>query len=109
LQSRRRAGEASANSSRTTSRIDVRGPLEKRIKIRIIRGFGVGAEDRRVHLDVYLGPDLGQAAAALAFHDAVNTAPPEVLAVAGCLQLALDRHRTDELKIQSFKGGVVRP
>jgi hypothetical protein len=52
--------------------VDVRGPLQQRIEVGMVSRFGITAEDRGVDLDIQLGPDLGETAAALAFHHAMH-------------------------------------
>ena len=84
---------ASASSSRTTSRHRVCGPLGQGIEIGIVGRLGIGAEDRGIHVDVHLVQHLGETAAALAPHDAVQLPPPQVFPGAGGLQLPRDRHR----------------
>jgi hypothetical protein len=80
---------------------------EQRIEVRIIRRLGVAAEHGRIHIDVYLGADIGQATPAFSLHDRLYGSPPEVLTIAGCLKLAFDRHRAHQVQIQAFKCGVV--
>ena len=70
------------------------GPLGERIEIGIVGGVGIGGEHRGGHVDVHVVQHLGQAAAALPPDDAMDAPPPEVLSVAGGLQLAGDRHRS---------------
>ena len=65
--------------------IDVGGALEQRIKVGIIRGLGIRAEDGGIHLDVHFGADVGQASPALALHLTVHAAPPQVFTIAGSL------------------------
>ena len=65
--------------------IDVGGALEQRIKVGIIRGLGIRAEDGGIHLDVHFGADVGQASPALALHLTVHVAPPQVFTIAGSL------------------------
>jgi len=85
----------------------MRGAFKQRIEVGIVRGFGIGAEDRGIHVDVNVGADLGQAAPALALHDSVKAAPPEVLAMAGGLQLSRHRHRADQIQVQPIERGIV--
>jgi hypothetical protein len=65
----------------------VGGTLEQGIKVRIVRGLGVRAEDRGIHVDVYVGTDIGQASPAFALHYTLHAAPPQVFTVASSLQL----------------------
>ena len=51
--------------------------------------------------------DLGEATPALAAHDAVKIAPPEVFTIAGGLQLPLHRHRSDQVEPQSLEGRIL--
>ncbi len=85
-----------------------RGPLGQWIEIRIVGGFRVIAEHRGVHRDVHFVNHLGEAAPALAPNDAVKIASPEVLAIAGSLQLALHRHRTHQVQSQPFERRIFR-
>jgi len=85
-----------------------RAPLRQRIEIRIVGGLGVVTEDRGVHRDVHLVDDLGEAAPALASNDAVKIASPEVLPIAGGLQLPLHRHRTHQVQPQPLERRILR-
>ena len=90
------------------AQIHRRGPLGQRIEIRIADGLRVGAEHRGVHRDVHFVDHLDEAAPALASNDAVEIASPEVLAIAGGLQLALHRHRTHQIQSQPFERRILR-
>jgi len=65
--------------------VDVRGALEQGIKVGIIRGLGVRAEDGGIHVDVHFGADIDQASPALALHLTVHAAPPQVFTIASSL------------------------
>jgi hypothetical protein len=69
----------------------VRGTLEQRVEVRIVRGLGIRAEDGSIDIDVYRRAHIGQATPALALHFSVHTTPPQVLTIPCCLQLP--RHR----------------
>ena len=90
------------------SHVHRRSPLGQRIEIRIVDGLGVGAEHRGVHRDVHFVDHLDEAAPALAPNDAVKIASPEVLAIAGGLQLTLHRHRTHQIQSQPFESRILR-
>ena len=90
------------------SHIHRRGPLGQRIEIRIVGGFRIVAEHRRVHGDVHLVDHLGEAAPALASNDAVKIASPEVLPLAGGLQLAVHCHRPHQVQSQPFERWILR-
>ena len=65
--------------------IDVGGALEQGIKVGIIRGLGIRAEDGGIHVDVHFGADIGQASPALALHLTVHAAPPQEFSIPGSL------------------------
>lgn len=89
------------------SQVHRRGPLGQRIEIGVVGSFRVGAEHRGVHLHVHFIDHLGETAPALAPNDAVEIASPEVLSIAGRLQLALHRHRTYQVQPQPFEGRIL--
>ena len=90
------------------SHVHRRGPLGQRIEIRIVDCRRVGAEHRGVHRDVHFVDYLDEAAPALAPNDAVKIASPEVLPVAGGLQLTLHCHRTHQVQSQPFERRILR-
>ena len=90
------------------SHVHRRGPLGQRVEIRIVGGFRVGAEHRGVNLDFHFVDHRGETAPALASNHAVEIASPEVLSIAGGLQLALHRHRTDQVQSQPFERRILR-
>jgi hypothetical protein len=90
------------------SHIHRRGPLSQWVEIRIVGGFRVGAEHRGIHRDVHFVDHRGEAAPALASHNAVKIASPEVLTIAGGLQLALHRHWTHQIQSQPFECRILR-
>ena len=90
------------------SHVHRRGPLSQWIEIRILGGLRIGAEHRGVHRDVQLVDHLDEAAPALAPYDAVKIASPEVLSIAGGLQLALHGHRTHQIQSQPFERRILR-
>jgi hypothetical protein len=79
------------------SHIHRRGPLSQWVEIRIVGGLRVGAEHRGLNRDVHFVDYRGEAAPALASNEAVKIASPEVLSIAGGLQLALHGHRTHQI------------
>ena len=85
-----------------------RGPLGQRIEIRIVGGFRVDAEHRGVHLDFHFVDHLGETAPAGASNHSVEIASPQVLSIAGRLQLALHCHRTDQVQSQSIERRILR-
>ncbi len=87
--------------------IDVRCSLEQRIKVGVFGRFGVGGEDRGIHVNVNFGTDLGQTTPALTLHETVKAAPPQVLTLAGGLQLPGDRYRTYQLEVEPIERGIV--
>ena len=89
--------------------IDVRRPLQQRVEVGIIGRVGVGAEHRRIDIDIDGGPHVSQAAAALPVHGSVHMPAPEILSRPSRLQLPRHRHRPSQVQIQSFECGIVRP
>jgi hypothetical protein len=85
----------------------VGGTFQQGIEVRIIRGFGIGAEDGGRHLDVHCGADIRQTAPALTLHFSPQASAPEVFAVTGRLQLAVDRDGAHQMQIQTLESGVV--
>jgi hypothetical protein len=83
------------------------GPLRQRVEIRIVGGVGIGGENRRVYFDVHFIDHFGETAPALAANHAVEVAAPEILPVPGCLELAVHRHRTDQIEPQPFEGRIL--
>ena len=53
-------------------------------------------------------PNLGEATPAFGLQDAAEAAPPQVLTLAGGLQLPGYRQRTDQLEPQSIERVIVR-
>jgi hypothetical protein len=88
--------------------VDVHGPLRQRVKIRIVGGVGVGAEDRRVDVDIYGVLHFHETPAALAPDHPVQMSPPEVLPGAGGLELPPHRDRAGELEPEPLKRRIVR-
>jgi hypothetical protein len=70
--------------------VDMRGTLQQRVEVGMVSRLGIAAEDRGVDFDVHVGPDLGETAAALAFHYSMHRTPPEILPLPGFLQLPGD-------------------
>jgi hypothetical protein len=89
--------------------VDVRGPRQQRVKVGIVRSLGIRGEHRGGDLDVHFGADVGQAPPALALHLPVDAPPPQVLTVAGGLQLPGNRDGANQVQIQTFKCGIVWP
>src|SRR5215213_1158058 len=87
--------------------VDVGGALRQRVKSGILGGLGIGGEHRGGHVDIHFIQYFGQAAAALAPHDAMNPAAPEVFSVARHLELAVDRDRASEAEPQALEHLVV--
>ena len=83
------------------------GALQQRIEIRIVRRFGIGAEDGGIHIDVHFGADVGKAATALALHLALELPPPQVLALVCRLKLPCYGNRADQVQIQALERGIV--
>lgn len=88
--------------------VDMRRALEQGVKVGIVSGFGIGAEDRGVHIDVNVGADFGQAAPTLALQHAMKAAPPQVLTQPGGLQLPRYRYRPNQVQIQPIECGIIR-
>jgi hypothetical protein len=87
--------------------VDVRGAFEQGVEVRIVRGLGIGCEDRGVHLNVDFGADIGQATATFTLHEATKAAPPQIFPMASGLQLPRYRYRTNQVQIQPFKCRIV--
>ena len=85
-----------------------RGPLGQRVEIGIVGGFRIGAEHRGLHLDFHFVGHLGKTAPAFAPNHPMEIASPEVLSIAGCLQLTLHRHRTHQIQPQALERRILR-
>jgi hypothetical protein len=89
--------------------IDVGGALEQGIKVGIIRGLRVRAEDGGIYVDVHLRPDIRQATPTLALHLTMHAAPPQVITIPRSLQLPCDRDGPNQMQLQTFESGIVGP
>jgi hypothetical protein len=87
----------------------VRRPFEQRIKIGVVSGLGIGAEYRGVDIDVYVGPNIGQAAPAFALHGSMHVPAPQILPTTGGLQLPCYRYRPGQGQIEALEGGIIGP
>jgi hypothetical protein len=87
----------------------MRGTLEQRIKVRIIRGLGIRAEDGGIHINVHRGAHVGQTPPALTLHLTVHATAPQVFAVTCRLQLPCYRYGTNQMEVQPFERRIVGP
>ena len=87
--------------------IDVRRALQEGVEIGVVSRLGIGAEDSSVDFDIYISLDVGQTAATLTLHGSVQLSPPEVLPVAGRLQLPGYRYWPLKVQVQAFECRIV--
>ncbi len=83
-------------------------PLRQWVRLGIVRGIGIAAKDGRWYVYIELGDNLGQASAAGGAEHPLQTAPPEILAIAGSLQLTLDPDRPHQIQPQILERRMVR-
>ena len=83
------------------------GPIGEEIEIGVIHRLRIGAEHGGIYRHVHLVQHFGQTAAALAADPTVESAPPQVLAFAGSLKLAVYHHGTHQVEPQSVEGRIV--
>jgi hypothetical protein len=86
----------------------MRRTLKQRIRIGIVSGIRIGAEDRRIHLDVQDRANISQAPPALRVQRPSQRPTPQVLARPSGLELTGDGYRAHKVKIQPFERRVVR-
>jgi hypothetical protein len=86
----------------------MRSTLEQRVRIGIVCGVRIRAEDRGIHIDIQDRANLSQAPPAIGLQSAAQRPTPQVLAGAGSLELAGDRYRAHKVKIQPFERRVIR-
>jgi hypothetical protein len=86
----------------------MRRTLEQRVRIGIVSGIRIGAEDRRIHVDVEDRANISQAPPALRLQRSPQRPAPQVLARGGGLELTGDGYRARKVKIQPFERRVVR-
>ena len=100
------SGEGQLFSNHRTD-VHGRGPIGEEIEVGVVHRVRIGAEHRGVHRHVNLVEHLGQAAATLAAHYAVEITPPEVFTFTGGLKLAVDHHRSHQVEPQTLEGRIV--
>jgi hypothetical protein len=86
----------------------MRRTLEQRVRIGIVSCIRIGAEDRRIHVDVQDRANISQAPPALRLQRSPQRPAPQVLARGGSLELTGDGYRACKVKIQPFERRVVR-
>jgi hypothetical protein len=85
----------------------MRRTLEQGVRIGIVGGVWIGAENGRIHVDVQIGPDIFEATPAIRLQRTAQRPAPQVLTRAGGLKLTGDGHRADEVKIQPFERRII--
>ena len=87
--------------------IDTRRPGRQGVELGVVGGLGVARKDRSADFDVHLLEHLGQASAALAAHNPVHGAAPEVLIPARSLKLTGNGNAANQSKPESVEGRIV--